>query len=245
MTLFPSVFHSVFKRRDVGILMLFAFLPLVGSALNGISDQQLRQDFYGSFLNFWTGNLETQYQLVFPALIIGFIVSSVFREEIASGQLFLYKDLKRSRILHAKLLSLLAVYGIYWLATWLITLLIYLLTVVPQLEGVSILPSQGLGQQVLQLLTITSLHLILILLVAAVSIKRTTLQAVLTGVFFNVVAQTAPLLNGFRYTFPNSYPRLLDRLSFSSALLISLGFSLLYMALAYWSARRTFNRIEF
>ncbi|MGT2667349.1 hypothetical protein ACVRYP_08570 [Streptococcus rifensis] len=244
MKLLSSVFPSVFKRRDVNILLGFMILPIVTPVLTGVSDQQTSQDIYASFFNFFAGAIETQYQLVLPALIIGFIVSSVFRDEINSGQLFLYKDLKRASIFNAKLMSLYAVYGIYWVGTFLATFATYVIYAAPK-TGFHFLPTSQADRLILQLLTITALHFILITLVAAVSIKRSTLAAVLTGALFNIVAQTAPLLNGFRYVFPNTYPRLLGRLNFGAALAISLGISLLYLGLSYGSARKHFNRIEY
>lgn len=244
MDLFSSVFVSVFKRRDVNILLAFMILPILTPSLTGLAEGQSNQNVYGSLFSFFGAAIETQYQLVLPALIIGFIVSSVFRNEISSGIMFLYKDIKRSSIFNAKLFSLFAVYGIYWLGTFTATLGTYLVYVVPR-NGFQILPNAAAGQLILQIITISALHLILITLIAMVSIKKSTLVSVLAGVFFMLVAQVAPLLNGFRYVFPNTYPRLLDQLSFSTALIISMSISLLYFGLNYLSARKFFNKIEY
>ncbi|HFI0327192.1 TPA: hypothetical protein ACGO3U_002042 [Streptococcus suis] len=183
MNLFPSVFQSVFKRRDVNILLAFAFLPLLVSSLAGIG-AQINTDVASSWLSFIVSALELQFQLVLPALIMGFIASSVFRDEIGSGILFLYKDIKKSSILHAKLLSLFAVYLIYFLGTVLIASLTYVVTIAPR-YGFHWLPAHQATYSLLYILTMIGLNLILISLVAAVSIKRTTLLAVLTGVLFS------------------------------------------------------------
>ncbi|HFU4204170.1 TPA: hypothetical protein ACGO8F_001786 [Streptococcus suis] len=244
MNLFPSVFQSVFKRRDVNILLAFAFLPLLVSSLAGIG-AQINTDVASSWLSFIVSALELQFQLVLPALIMGFIVSSVFRDEIGSGILFLYKDIKKSSILHAKLLSLFAVYVIYFLGTVLIASLTYVLTIAPR-YGFHWLPAHQATYSLLYILTMIGLNLILISLVAAVSIKRTTLLAVLTGVLFNLFAQVGPLLNGFRYAFPPTYAtKLAGQFPFGLALAISLGLILLYFGLAYRSARKNFEKIEY
>ncbi|MFC3928291.1 hypothetical protein ACVR05_06885 [Streptococcus caprae] len=244
MTLFSAIFTSVFKRRDVKILLAFMVLPILGPALSGVSESQLDLDIYGNFLSFMTSSLDLQFQLVLPALIMGFIVSSVFQEEIATGILFLYKDINRKRILKAKLQSLYLVYALYWLGTVVVSMLVYLVYVVPK-AGFHFLPTDNLTQLVLQNISNICLNLILITLIAAVSIKKKTLMAVLLGVLFNCVALTAPLLNGFRYVFPNTYPRLLDKIPFPVALAMSLGISLLYLALAYVKAHQNFKKIEF
>ncbi|HFH9838269.1 TPA: hypothetical protein ACGOON_001650 [Streptococcus suis] len=244
MNLFPSVFQSVFKRRDVNILLAFAFLPLLVSSLAGIG-AQINTDVASSWLSFIVSALELQFQLVLPALIMGFIVSSVFRDEIGSGILFLYKDIKKSSILHAKLLSLFAVYVIYFLGTVLIASLTYVLTIAPR-YGFHWLPAHQATYSLLYILTMIGLNLILISLVAAVSIKRTTLLAVLTGVLFNLFAQVGPLLYGFRYAFPPTYAtKLAGQFPFGLALAISLGLILLYFGLAYRSARKNFEKIEY
>ncbi|MGE9833405.1 hypothetical protein [Streptococcus orisratti] len=244
MKLFPSVFQSVFKRRDVNILLAFAFLPLLVSSLAGIG-AQINTDVASSWLSFIVSALELQFQLVLPALIMGFIVSSVFRDEIGSGILFLYKDIKKSSILHAKLLSLFAVYLIYFLGTVLIASLTYVVTIAPR-YGFHWLPAHQATYSLLYILTMIGLNLILISLVAAVSIKRTTIMAVLAGVFFNLFAQVGPLLNGFRYAFPPTYAtKLAGQFPFGLALIISLGLILLYFGLAYRSARKNFEKIEY
>ncbi|HFI0405409.1 TPA: hypothetical protein ACGOYB_001507 [Streptococcus suis] len=244
MNLFPSVFQSVFKRRDVNILLAFAFLPLLVSSLAGIG-AQINTDVASSWLSFIVSALELQFQLVLPALIMGFIVSSVFRDEIGSGILFLYKDIKKSSILHAKLLSLFAVYLIYFLGTVLIASLTYVVTIAPR-YGFHWLPAHQATYSLLYILTMIGLNLILISLVAAVSIKRTTLLAVLTGVLFNLFAQVGPLLNGFRYAFPPTYAtKLAGQFPFGLALIISLGLILLYFGLAYRSVRKNFEKIEY
>ncbi|MBY4956101.1 hypothetical protein [Streptococcus suis] len=245
MNLFPSVFQSVFKRRDVNILLAFTFLPLLVSSLAGIGDAQLNTDVTRSLLFFIVSALELQFQLVLPALIMGFIVSSVFRDEISSGILFLYKDIKKSSILHAKLLSLFAVYVIYFLGTVLIASLTYVVTIAPR-YGFHWLPAHQAAYSLLYILTMIGLNLILLSLVAAVSIKRTTIMAVLAGVLFNLFAQVGPLLNGFRYAFPPTYAtKLAGQFPFGLAFAISLGLILLYFGLAYRSARKNFEKIEY
>ncbi|HEL1617909.1 TPA: hypothetical protein VB846_001673 [Streptococcus suis] len=244
MNLFPSVFQSVFKRRDVNILLAFAFLPLLVSSLAGIG-AQINTDVASSWLSFIVSALELQFQLVLPALIMGFIVSSVFRDEISSGILFLYKDIKKSSILHAKLLSLFAVYVIYFLGTVLIASLTYVVTIAPR-YGFHWLPAHQAAYSLLYILTMIGLNLILLSLVAAVSIKRTTIMAVLAGVLFNLFAQVGPLLNGFRYAFPPTYAtKLAGQFPFGLAFAISLGLILLYFGLAYRSARKNFEKIEY
>ncbi|MGT2754484.1 hypothetical protein [Streptococcus ovis] len=247
MNLFTSIFKSVFKRRDVMILMAFALLPLLVAPLADVQDRKQAVDFTSSAIAYFNSGIETQFQLLLPSLMFGLIVSSVFHDEITSGILFLYKDLKRSAIFNAKLLSLVAVYGIYLFLTFVVSVLAYYVYLAPTFHfEPKFWIAQGTGQVIfMQIVTTIAFHLISMAIVAAVSIKKTTIQAVLAGILFTLISMTAPLWNGFRYIAPNTYPKLIDTLSFGSALLISLSLTLLYFGLAYWTAKRRFDTIEY
>ncbi|MBM7635462.1 hypothetical protein [Streptococcus saliviloxodontae] len=181
MNLLSLVFKSVFKRRDVYILLAFSLLPLLVGPLSDVQEGKQAGSFTSSAVAYFNSGIETQFQLVLPSLILGFIVSSVFHDEIRSGIMFLYKDIKRSTIFNAKLLSLFAVYGIYLGLSCIVSILAYYLVILPKFGGdAHFLAVAGTGQAVfLQLLSNIAIHLILITLIAAISIKKSTLPAVL------------------------------------------------------------------
>lgn len=246
MNLLVPVFKSVFKRRETLILMLFAFLPLLVAPLV-TSDVVNDLDFTSSLPAFFIGGLETQFQIVLPTLILGLLVSSVFRDEINTGILFLYKDINRTKILNAKFISLLAVYALYFLASLVVCAVSYFTYISPKF-GVAprLLPMAGTAQSIfIRFVTILAFYMIVIAIVTAVSIRKSTIQAVAFGVLFTLLSMTAPLLNGIRYLFPNSYANQIDHLGFPLALAISLGLTVLYTGLAYRSARHQFNKVEF
>ena len=112
MLLFKSVFKSVFKRKDVNIFLTFAFLPVLVPLLSGFMEG-MSSEYTGNFLSFLESAVSTQYRFVLPILLFSLVVSSVFKDEIDSGIMFLYKDINRKKIFNAKLLSLVAVYSIF------------------------------------------------------------------------------------------------------------------------------------
>lgn len=249
MALFLSVFESVFKRRDVKILFLFALLPILLPFLSITSAEELaKSDFLTSFLSFFSSSIETQYKLLLPVLMLGLVISSVFRDEIDSKIMFLYKDISRKKVFHAKLLSLFVIYGIYVLITFILGVIIYYTYMVPtyHLSGaffaISAFSSHFI---ILNILGVFAVHLIFISLVAAQSIKRPTLQAILIGLLYILVSMTGPLLVGFKYVIPNSYMKLLGTVPFGIGLVICLALSLIYSSLAYYSAYKNFMKIEF
>ena len=124
MSLFKSVFKSVFKRKDVNIFLTFAFLPVLVPLLSGFMEG-MSSEYTGNFLSFLESAVSTQYRFVLPILLFSLVVSSVFKDEIDSGIMFLYKDINRKKIFNAKLLSLVVVYSIFWawLFLWVLCLI--------------------------------------------------------------------------------------------------------------------------
>ncbi|MGT2755683.1 ABC transporter permease [Streptococcus ovuberis] len=246
MTLFSAIFQSVFKRRDVSILLAFSFLPLLVPTLAGLGETvQVDQEATSSLLGFLISVIEVQYQFILPGIMLGLITASVLRDEIDSRILFLYKDIKRSKIFNAKLLSLFAVYGLFFLATLLVTVVTYFIYRVPQ-TGFRLLPQEGAATSLHYLLVLIGLNLTLITVLATCSIKKKTMVAVMLGIFFNLFSNTAPMWVGIRYLFPNSYATTLaQQFPLGSAIGLSLILTAIYLGLAYGSARRNFDMIEF
>ncbi|MGX7776941.1 ABC transporter permease [Streptococcus pluranimalium] len=246
MILFSAIFQSVFKRRDVTILLAFSFLPLLVPTLAGLGDTvQVDQEAASSLLGFLTSVIEVQYQFILPGIMLGLITASVFRDEIDSRILFLYKDIKRSKIFNAKLLSLFAVYGIFFLATVLVTVVTYVISIAPQV-GFRLLLQEGAATSFHYLFVLIGLNLTLITVLATCSIKKKTMVAVMLGIFFNLFTNTAPMWVGIRYLFPNSYATTLaQQFPLGSAIGFSLILTAIYFGLAYGSARRNFDKIEF
>ena len=56
-----------------------------------------------SFLEFFSAVLSAQYQMTLPLVVFIYIVSTIFRDEITSGIMYLFKDVSRKVILNAKL----------------------------------------------------------------------------------------------------------------------------------------------
>ncbi|NYS34016.1 hypothetical protein HZZ02_09825 [Streptococcus danieliae] len=123
MNLLRIIFRSLFVKRDVKLLFTFTFLPLLSSFLGG-GGHSLNY-FNNGYFSFLVQTMATQYKMVLPMLVIILLVSSIFREEIESGILFLYKDLNRYRLFTAKLLSLFLLYFVFLIATMVISFMVY------------------------------------------------------------------------------------------------------------------------
>lgn len=248
--MFSAIFKSIFKRRDVSILLAFSLLPLVTPFFMGNQniDTMATSGFTSNLFSFLVGALDTQYKLIIPTLIIAFIVSSVFRDEIDNGIMFLYKDINRNHIFKAKMKGLFLLYFIYFALSLFVGVVTYYAILIPKYNlQMKILPSHSLEfeNNLLVLLTTIALNLITISLIAWIAISKKTLVAVLYGVLFTLLSMIAPMLKTFRYVYPNSYAELIKELSFGKSFLIATILSIVYFSILYLLAKNKFKKIEF
>lgn len=246
MSLFKSVFKSVFKRKDVNIFLTFAFLPVLVPLLLGFMEG-MSSEYTGNFLSFLESAVSTQYRFVLPILLFSLVVSSVFKDEIDSGIMFLYKDINRKKIFNAKLLSLVVVYSIFLGLTIFTSLVSYYGFMLPKGEVSSNFIANQSSATIKSLFTLIStinLNLITIALVVMVSITSKTIKSVLAGVFFSLAASVSPMLIGIQYLFPNGYIHFIQInwvLSYMAAVVLSI----IYFVIFYVRGMHKFKNVEF
>lgn len=246
-TLIFSVFKTIINRRDAKIFLSFGLLPLLVPFLSG-NMEGLDVDYTKSFLAFLETTLLTQYQITLPILILSVLISSVFRDEIDMGIMFLYKDISREVIFHAKFIGLLLIYFIYVLITTSSSLLTYFVLLVPG-SGIDnrLIPIDEINVQMVLLSIVATilLNIITIALVSMVSVKQKTLVAVLSGVFFTLFAATGPLLIGIRYLIPTTYAHHMFSGNFGFSFIIIVTLSTIYYLACYIEGKNSFKKVEF
>lgn len=246
MLLFKSVFKSVFKRKDVNIFLTFAFLPILVPLLSGFMEG-MSSEYTGSFISFLESAVSTQYRFVLPVLLFSLVVSSVFKDEIDSGIMFLYKDINRKKIFNAKLLSLVVVYSIFLGLTIFMSLVSYYGFMLPKGEVSANFISNQSSATIKSLFTLIStinLNLITITLVVMVSITSKTIKSVLAGVFFSLAASVSPMLIGIQYLFPNGYIHFI-RSNWILAYMAAVVISIIYFVIFYVRGMHKFKNVEF
>lgn len=224
--------------------MFYAFaglpilVPILSKFLVGV-----KAEYTDDFLDFLGAALATQDGIVLPVLLLSLIISAVFRDEIDRGILFLYKDLNRTRLFNAKIISLVAMYASYVLLTVLISAIAYLGFLNASGKVVSD-DWNNVQSTLLSIFATISINVIGILLVAMVSIKAKSLQAVLAGVFWSLFTTTAPLLIGVRYVVPNGYAKMsLDQPLLAWSLVVAI--TTFYTVATYLKGRSNFEKLEF
>ncbi|MFQ9890573.1 MAG: amino acid transporter [Streptococcus sp.] len=194
----------------------------------------MSSEYTGNFLSFLESAVSTQYRFVLPILLFSLVVSSVFKDEIDSGIMFLYKDINRKKIFNAKLLSLVAVYSIFLGLTIFTSIVSYYGFMLPKGEVSSNFIANQSSATIKSLFTLIStinLNLITITLVVMVSITSKTIKSVLAGVFFSLAASVSPMLIGIQYLFPNGYIHFIQSnwvLSYMAAVVISIIYFVIF-----------------
>lgn len=242
-----SVFKTIFSRRDTKIFLSFCFLPIIVPFLSG-NLEALDVDYTKSFLSFFETTVLTQYRLTLPILIFSILISSVFRDEIDSRIMFLYKDINRSKIFNSKIFGLTLVYGVYLVGTLLTTLITYYGLMLPKFGvSVNLFPIEQLvlEKSFLTILATILLNLITIVVVVMVAVKYKTLSAVLSGIFFVLFNTTGTFLVGIKYLTPLTYANFISSKGIVVSLLLILVVSAVYYLICYFTAKNRFKKVEF
>lgn len=241
--MFQPIFTTIFKRRDTAIFLAFSSLPLLVSlaAHAGVS-LTFNQQSMKSFLSYLTAMLDFQLNIFLPMLIFAFVVASVFREDIESGRLFLFKDLPKRSIFSAKMGSLFAVYGLYLLLTVLFSAISYFAL----LGGGQLFPlGLDILSYLLKIVVIAGLHLTTITSLAYFAIQKKTLFAVLLGLFVYMFTLTMPVWFGLQILAPGYYVQGLTQGNIGFTILCVTVLLLVYILPVYMLASKKFQNIQF
>lgn len=241
--MFVSIFHSIVKRRDVVIFLAFSGLSLLIALVSkmgmGIT---LSGSGTSSFLAFFVSMVDLQASIFLPTLMLAFVVASVFRDDIDTGRLLLFKDLPKDVIFRAKLHSLYTLYALYLTLTALFSLVSYLILV----GHFTLLPENHLiAQQGLKLLVQSGLGVMNITVIACLAIQKKTLVAVLSGLFVSLFSMTMPLWFGLQLLAPGYYVNHLTSANLWQTSLIVLVLLGAYIVPFYRMAARAFKNIQF
>lgn len=201
-----------------------------------------------SFLEFFSAVLSTQYQMTLPLIVFIYLVSTVFRDEMTSGIMYLYKDIPRKTILNAKLGAILLFQLLYILITFCSSLFTYYVYLIhqPYTSG-KFLPSQtdDLQYTIVSILGTISVFLLCLLVASLASIILTNGFTMLVGIVFVLFSFIAPRLASLKYVFPNGYVNVLGHLSFNNSILLLLLLFVVYYVVLYSISLHLYNRLEY
>ncbi|CUS25325.1 abc-type sugar transport system, permease component [Paucilactobacillus oligofermentans DSM 15707 = LMG 22743] len=249
--LFRPVFKTVLKRKETWLCVGFSAFPLLLLLVDFFSTNFMQLSAPKgslSFLEFFGAVESVQYQLTLPIIAFIYLVVTCFHDEIKSGKMFLFKDIKRSKILNAKIASVIGVYFIYFILTFVASLITYYLHLIHMdYTSGTFLPTQlvDLQDAIISIIGIFAVTQLCILISVAISIKLSDGLTMLIGIVFALISFIAPSLKGLKYFLPNGYSGLLVQLGFGTSLFMIVLLFCIYALIIYLCSNRAFKKMEY
>lgn len=132
LAILKPVFESIWKRREAKIFIGLAILTPTFIMISTFLPKEANfyqpgviGDYRIPFVGMETMVHSTANSIVLPILALFYLTYTVFRGEADSRTLFLYKDIKRSDIFWAKVISLIGIIFLYSGAIFLTTLIYF------------------------------------------------------------------------------------------------------------------------
>lgn len=249
--LFTNIFLNLSSRTSSKIFFTIALYPFlylitlflptnfmqVGGIDNGLSG-----------LDFYYGVLLAQSQFAIPLIMMTYFVSLLFYEEYSSGKLIFYKDIKKSKLLNAKLLSLVSMYVIYFTILLISSEILYF-TFIKRFSYASgkFLPNNisDFYSDILSITGIFGISFIAVFFAILLSMKLSTGFTILGVVLLFMFISITPLIKGAHYIFPNSFTNANNSYEFFLQLVIIMLMTTFYCLIFYSISLILFKNIEY
>lgn len=246
-----SIFLNLSSRTSAKIfyaIALYPFLYLITLFLP-TNFMQVGGEAKGlSGLDFYNGILMAQSQFAIPLIMMTYFVGMSFYDEINSGKLIFYKDIRRTKLLNAKLISLASMYMIYFIGLFISSELLYF-TFIKNFDyasGVFLPATQtDLYADVLSIVSTIGVSFIAVIFAILLSMRLSTGFTILGVILLFMVISISPLIKGGRYLFPNSYTDASSIQAFFIQLGIILIMTLVYCTILYKASLRVFKKTEY
>ncbi|MBT1172182.1 hypothetical protein JS528_02165 [Bifidobacterium sp. MA2] len=245
------MFANLIRTREAAILLALACFILVLPIVNLFDSDFMRvSGAAGSvgLLDFLAGEFDVQRMLMLPMVVMIYLVADAIRTPIATGRMFLYKDLSRAVIIDAKILALAGVYALYMALQTAVTSGVYFLYITRfDYASGALLPgdARSVAADVVSIVGVLCADLVTMLVAAALATRFRTGIVMFGSILWLCLCATLPQLPAARYAVPGGYARLLPDLGLPLAMASMLVLTAAYVAGLYVYARRRFSRIEY
>lgn len=199
-----------------------------------------------SFFEYWDLIVKIQWQFGIPTLLLTYLVTTVFYTEVQTGILFLYKDIDKRKVFHAKLVGLSCVLFKYMVITFIISILsFYTLMQRHSYVSVNFFPITGekLQTAIVSIISCVLVYLLVIILTSCLSSRFGILQSILGGMLFMLLSNVSTELSLGKYLFPTGYT--VSGLEFYLKIVLMILLSLSYGLIFYIIGLKNFKSIEF
>lgn len=245
------IFCNISSRNSALIFYLIAFYPFLYliTLILPTNFMQIDGETNGlTGLDFYYGILVAQSQFAVPLMLVTYFISVLFYEEYESGRLIFYKDISRTYLYNSKLAALLSMYAIYYILLFISSQALYFgyISQFDYASGKFLSPSIDINySDILGIIGVYSITLIAIFFGIMLSMKLSTGFNILGVIILLMIMSAAPLINGFKYFFPNSYEEANNINEFIIKIVIILLITIIYCGICYLAGLKMFKRLEY
>lgn len=251
MKLYRTVLKNTMRQRSTWFVLAVALFPLV-TLITELLDTDFMQinGLVGSVsvVEYLGAIFSTQRQLLLAIIILAFMANQMFYEEIQTGRLGFYKDQSRSKIMQAKVGSLLTVYALYFIVLFISSLVTYygLLNYLPTLSGTFLPDDKTYAvESILTILGAICDGFAVLAITVALSTTLTSGYTILGAIFITLVTLLSGHLKGLSRFIPSGYISVMSGAPTWQIALAMIVLSLIYSVLGYWLAYRVFKKAEY
>ncbi|WP_323702395.1 hypothetical protein [Mammaliicoccus sp. Dog046] len=246
------ILKNIFKIKAVWLLLIFSIYPLL------IFIAELTKS---NFITFEATNghkiayielllaiHDTQLQFMLPIIIIGFVFSLQYFDEINTGRLILFKDLNRKKIFDSKLISLMLIYVIYISNLMISSYIVFKFYAVRKGLGTNtLLYTDTLynKQLILQLLSSLGTEVLLIFIALLLSTKFNTGITIIGVIVSAMLFRASTLLGKIQYLLPSGHYSISNQNEFNFSILIIICLIFGYATIIYLISLKIFKQTQF
>ncbi|PSL43250.1 ABC-2 type transport system permease protein [Salsuginibacillus halophilus] len=249
--LFLPIFKNTIKMKSIWLYWCFGLVPFIVilSAIFNSDFLQIETDsgITMTGLDLFYMLFGILHNLLLPFVILAFIISKVFYDEIHSGIIFMYKDIKRSSILFSKLITLLIIHTIFNVILFISSTVVYYIHT-GSLDNTSpLLLPEGTNLLAFSLepIGIYLVQLIAIVLAITLSIKLSAGYTILGTLLFIFFTTLAPMLGVSKFLVPTGYTDQIDSLGLYGVFAIMIMITIIYLAALLTFAINRFKKVEY
>ncbi|MDG4942830.1 hypothetical protein [Staphylococcus agnetis] len=248
--LFKPVFLNTIRMKSVWLMWVLGLLPFINVIAMSINSNFLKMSGEKGTLSgfeYFSMNLGILHNMLLPTIILTFIISKIFYDELNSGIIFMYKDINRTHILFTKWLSIFIIHLIYIFILFVSSTIVYFLfinnydfssgTLIPLPKYIALAFTPTITLFFIEILTINFAILL--------SLNFPTGYTILGVLLFMIFTTIGPMLDSVKYFIPTGYDDKIGTLGSVTVLLISLSIFTIYFIITYIYISYKYKKIEY
>ncbi|EGQ0296157.1 TPA: hypothetical protein I1871_001682 [Staphylococcus pseudintermedius] len=248
--LFRPIFINTIKMKSVWLFWLLGLLPflvMIAMSINSNFLQISGESGTLSGIEFFAMIYGVLHNMLLPTIVLTFIVSKIFYDELNSGIIFMYKDINRNNILFSKWLTMLIIQLIFIIILFLSSIIVYFVYLSSfDFSSGNLMPlSKYMAITFVPTVTLLFIEVLTINFAILLSLHFSTGFTIFGMLIFILFTTIGPLLDTVKYIIPTGYDEKIDSLGGLPVLFISFAVFVVYFIITYAYIMYKHKRIEY